>query len=135
MRRSQKVVAGSGGVVFLPYLNGERTPHLDPDLSGAFFGINLQTGREQLARAVMEGCRTAVRYKDFVAEPDPKRHEIYMEHYQLYKDIFVSCREDLHTAKLLGRKNKRAVFFLLFRTYCFVWTKKQYISKENEIRR
>ncbi len=55
-----KVPPGSGGVVFLPYLNGERTPHLDPDLSGAFFGVNLRTGREQLARAVMEGVSYAM---------------------------------------------------------------------------
>ena len=46
---------GSGGVVFLPYLNGERTPHLNPDLSGVLFGVNLNTGRAELTRAVMEG--------------------------------------------------------------------------------
>jgi xylulokinase len=46
---------GSGGLIFLPYLNGERTPHVNPDLSGAFFGINLSTDKFQMARAVMEG--------------------------------------------------------------------------------
>ena len=46
---------GSRGVVFLPYLNGERTPHLNPDLSGVLFGVNLNTGRAELTRAVMEG--------------------------------------------------------------------------------
>ena len=54
------VPPGSGGVVFLPYLNGERTPHLDPDLSGAFMGVNLGTGRAQLNRAVMEGVTYAL---------------------------------------------------------------------------
>lgn len=58
--RIAKVAPGSGGVVFLPYLNGERTPHLDPDLSGVFFGVNLRTGRDQLARAVMEGVSFAM---------------------------------------------------------------------------
>lgn len=58
--RIAKVKPGSGGVVFLPYLNGERTPHLDPDLSGVFFGVNLRTGRDQLARAVMEGVSYAM---------------------------------------------------------------------------
>ncbi|SKB82274.1 xylulokinase [Lachnospiraceae bacterium] len=55
-----KVSPGSGGVIFLPYLNGERTPHLDPNLSGAFIGVNLRTGKPQLERAVMEGVSFAM---------------------------------------------------------------------------
>ena len=51
---------GSGGVVFLPYLNGERTPHLNPDLSGAFIGTNLSTGLPEMTRAVMEGVTYAL---------------------------------------------------------------------------
>lgn len=51
---------GSGGVIFLPYLNGERTPHMNPNLSGAFVGLNLNTGREELSRAVMEGVAFAL---------------------------------------------------------------------------
>lgn len=46
---------GSGGLIFLPYLNGERTPHINPNLSGAFLGINTETSRAQMARAIMEG--------------------------------------------------------------------------------
>ena len=34
---------GSGGLIFLPYLNGERTPHLNPDISGEFIGLSLNT--------------------------------------------------------------------------------------------
>lgn len=51
---------GSGGVIFLPYLNGERTPHMNPNLSGSFVGLNMNTNREQLARAVMEGVSFAL---------------------------------------------------------------------------
>lgn len=54
------VKPGSGGVIYLPYLNGERTPHLNPNISGAFVGLNLNTGREQLSRAVMEGVAFAL---------------------------------------------------------------------------
>ncbi len=46
---------GSGGLIFLPYLNGERTPHVDPNLSGAFLGLNIGTTRAHMTRAVMEG--------------------------------------------------------------------------------
>lgn len=51
---------GSGGVIFLPYLNGERTPHLNPNISGAFVGLHLNTGREEMSRAVMEGVAFAL---------------------------------------------------------------------------
>jgi xylulokinase len=46
---------GSEGLVFLPYLSGERTPHLDPHARGAFVGLSLRHSQAHLARAVMEG--------------------------------------------------------------------------------
>lgn len=51
---------GSGGLLFLPYLNGERTPHLNPNISGAFIGLNINTSREEMSRAVMEGVAYAL---------------------------------------------------------------------------
>lgn len=50
-----KVKPGSGGVIFLPYLNGERTPHVNPNLSSMFLGMNMNTGRPEMIRSVMEG--------------------------------------------------------------------------------
>lgn len=58
---AQSAAAGSGGVVFLPYLNGERTPHADPNARGTFAGLNLSTGRGEMTRAVMEGITFALR--------------------------------------------------------------------------
>jgi len=46
---------GSEGLLFLPYLTGERTPHLDPHASGAFVGLTLRHSLSHLTRAVMEG--------------------------------------------------------------------------------
>jgi xylulokinase len=46
---------GAGGLLFMPWLNGERTPYVKPDISGAFLGLSLNTGRAHMARAVMEG--------------------------------------------------------------------------------
>jgi xylulokinase len=46
---------GSEGLLFLPYLSGERTPHLDPAARGAFFGLTARHGLNHLTRAVMEG--------------------------------------------------------------------------------
>lgn len=55
-----KVKPGSGGVIFLPYLNGERTPHVNPDISGEFVGLNINTGPAELTRSVMEGVSFAL---------------------------------------------------------------------------
>lgn len=46
---------GAGGVTFHPYLSGERSPHMDPDLRGGFSGLSLATGPDELSRAVLEG--------------------------------------------------------------------------------
>lgn len=51
----EKIPIGSGKLIYLPYLMGERTPHLDPDCRGAFFGLSAIHTRENMLRAVMEG--------------------------------------------------------------------------------
>jgi xylulokinase len=55
------VEAGADGVLFLPYLQGERTPHADPDATASFTGLALRHGRATLARAVLEGVAFGLR--------------------------------------------------------------------------
>ena len=50
-----RVAPGSGGLLFLPYLAGERTPMMDPRARGAFIGLTGAHARGHLARAVLEG--------------------------------------------------------------------------------
>ncbi len=52
---ASKAPSRSSGVYFLPYLSGERTPHNNPNLKGAFWGLTHDHGAEDLARAVLEG--------------------------------------------------------------------------------
>jgi xylulokinase len=52
---------GCEGLVFLPYLQGERTPHADPDARGAFVGLQLRHDRGALVRAVLEGVAFGLR--------------------------------------------------------------------------
>jgi xylulokinase len=52
---------GAEGLLFAPYLAGERTPHADPDARGAFTGISLRHDRGALARAVLEGVAFGLR--------------------------------------------------------------------------
>lgn len=47
--------AGSGGVIFTPWLHGNRCPFEDPNAAGMFFNIRLETGKTQMIRSVIEG--------------------------------------------------------------------------------
>src|SRR5437773_3957778 len=49
------VAPGAEGLLFLPYLTGERTPHLDPLARGAFVGLTARHGAAHMICAVMEG--------------------------------------------------------------------------------
>lgn len=54
------VEPGCDGLVYLPYLTGERTPHLDPTPAGAWIGLGLHHTRAHLARAALEGVAFAI---------------------------------------------------------------------------
>lgn len=54
-RAAESTPPGAGGLIFLPYLNGERTPIMDPDARGMFLGLTGSHGQAHLTRAVLEG--------------------------------------------------------------------------------
>jgi xylulokinase len=56
-----KTRPGSQGLIFLPYLAGERAPLWDPAARGVFAGLGLDTGRAEMARAAAEGICFAIR--------------------------------------------------------------------------
>ncbi|MFA5064986.1 MAG: xylulokinase [Dehalococcoidia bacterium] len=58
---AERITAGSEGLLFLPYLAGERTPYANPHASGAFIGLSLRHTRAHMARAVMEGITMSLR--------------------------------------------------------------------------
>lgn len=60
-REAATVAAGSEGLIFLPYLTGERTPHPDPQARGAFIGLTVRHTKAHLARAVLEGVSFGLR--------------------------------------------------------------------------
>ena len=67
---------GSGGVIFTPWLKGERSPVEDRTLRGAFLNVSLTSGREHLSRAVLEGVAFNARWlldavEGFVRRPLP----------------------------------------------------------------
>jgi len=56
-----EIPAGSDGLLFLPYLTGERTPHPDPLARGAFVGLTVRHDLRHMTRAVMEGVAFGLR--------------------------------------------------------------------------
>lgn len=180
-REVAAIQPGSSGILFLPYLNGERTPHVDPNLSGMFLGINIGASQANMTRAVMEGvayslmqaievcgelgfsatsfvasgggarsqpwlqlqadiynvpirvatseeqaglgaaivagvgagiysdlgegCLAAVRYREDLIYPDTTNHQIYLEYYELYKEIYSSNKLLLNKITMMGRGN------------------------------
>ncbi len=58
---ASEVPLGSDGLTFLPYLNGESTPHVDPDARGVFFGLSYRHGLGAMCRSVMEGVTYSLR--------------------------------------------------------------------------
>jgi len=61
LEEAEKVRAGSGGLIFLPYLMGERTPHSDPYARGCFIGLNMTHNRGHMTRAILEGVAFGLR--------------------------------------------------------------------------
>ena len=58
---AQSAENAKSDVIFLPYLSGERCPHNDTGVRGAFIGLSAQTTKAQMSRAVMEGVSFALR--------------------------------------------------------------------------
>jgi xylulokinase len=71
------VPPGSDGLLFLPYLTGERTPYADPHARGAFIGLTVRHTRAHLTRAVLEGVafglRDSFRLMEHAGVPAPEQ--------------------------------------------------------------
>jgi xylulokinase len=61
LREAERWPPGTEGLLFQPYLSGERTPHADPDARAAFVGLELRHDRGALVRAVLEGVAYGLR--------------------------------------------------------------------------
>lgn len=99
LKEAESVEPGCEGLIFLPYLLGERSPHMDPQARGALFGLTLAHEKSHIVRAVMEGVVYAlrdsleifrelgVRVKSVVARGGGARSRLWR---QIQADIFNS---------------------------------------------
>ena len=65
---AERTPAGADGVVFLPYMSGERSPIWDPDAKGVFYGLGFDKTRGHMIRAVLEGTAYALEHNLRVAQ-------------------------------------------------------------------
>lgn len=91
------VEPGAEGLMFHPYLAGERTPHMNPDLRGSFTGLSLRHTWRHMARAVMEGVVFSLfdglelmhdlgaRFDQIIASGGGTRHLLWL---QLQADVY-----------------------------------------------
>lgn len=94
---AQQVEAAAHGLFFLPYLVGERTPIMDPEVRAAYIGLGLEHGRAHIVRATMEGVIFALRQgldliretglvpRSLIATGASIKHPLWL---QLQADIF-----------------------------------------------
>ena len=67
-KEAEKIPAGSDGVVFLPYMSGERSPIWDPDAKGVFYGLSFDKTKAHMIRAVLEGVAFSLEHNMRVAK-------------------------------------------------------------------
>jgi xylulokinase len=94
-KKAQETAPGSDGLIFLPYLTGERAPINDPSATGAFLGVTARHSKGHFARAVMEGVAFSLKQVyDLImsVNPDVKSDEIVLAgggaSSQIWRQIF-----------------------------------------------
>jgi xylulokinase len=76
MLEATNIPSGSDGLTYMPYLAGERSPHLNPDLRGAWLGLSLAHTRGHLTRAILEGVGFSLRQTLEVMNPIVKANKL-----------------------------------------------------------
>lgn len=97
------VSPGAGGIICLPYINGERSPVYDSNARAVFSGINLNTTRGHLARAIMEGAGYGIRQLlDLLDENhDQPIQKVYVVGGGSKSDFLVQIMADITGRKLV----------------------------------
>ncbi len=93
-----EIEPGSEGLLFVPYLSGERTPHADPNARACFVGLTAKHARGHLARAVMEGVAMSLRESfEIIQSLGVPIREMRLSgggaKSQLWRQIFADCMD------------------------------------------
>ncbi len=97
-----KIPAGCDGLVFLPYMMGERTPIWDPNAKGVFYGIDFAKSKGHFVRACMEGVALALRHNLTVAEEaGAKIHDLRSMGGSANSLLWTQIKSDVTNRKIL----------------------------------
>ena len=117
-KAAAQVSAGSGGVLFTPWLHGNRCPFEDPNATGMFFGLKLETTKAEMIRAVLEGVCYHLRWmlesqEKMLKTSDPirfvgggARSEVIC---QILADVTGRCIETVENPQNVGSVGAAAV--------------------------
>lgn len=117
--------AGSSGLIFLPYLTGERAPIWDSESCGTFFGVKLQHSQQHFSRAVLEGvCYAMKDVLDTVQQNAEPITQINISGGFVKSDIWVQTLADITAKKLVVVQTEDAssvgAAFLAMKTLNFI---------------
>lgn len=93
---------GSEGLVFLPYLNGERTPYPDPYAKGVFFGLSYRHGINEITRSVMEGVTFSLRDTiELLKDAQVPYSEVRASGGGARSDLWLQMQADIYNANIV----------------------------------
>jgi len=92
---AESSVPGANGVVFTPYLSGERCPYPDPNCRGSFYGMSLTTTRADITRSVMEGVTYSLKQVGDVMAALTAPEKIYLSGGGSYSKLWRQMTADI----------------------------------------
>ncbi len=99
--KAVKIPCGSEGLIFLPYMAGERSPIWDKNAKGIFYGVSYKKTKAHFIRAIMEGCAYALRHNLEVAEEsDVKVDKLYAVGGAANSSLWCQIKSDI-TGKII----------------------------------
>lgn len=99
---ASKAAIGSEGLVFLPYLNGERTPYPDPYAKGVFFGLSYRHGLNEISRSVMEGVTFSLRDTiELLRDVDVSVNEVRASGGGAKSKLWLQMQADIYNASIV----------------------------------
>jgi len=97
---------GSKGLLFLPYLNGERCPYNDPDARGAFIGLSLQHTKAHMIRSVLEGVAFGLRnISDLIIRLDGAPQNMFLSGGGANSNLWRQIITDIFNVNVITMKN------------------------------
>ncbi|MGE7761492.1 xylulokinase [Peribacillus sp. NPDC097895] len=108
MEKIENVPAGSNGLLFTPYLSGERTPHADSVIRGSFIGVHSRHSKKEFLRSVVEGITFSLNESIQIFRENGKKIDTIVSIGGGAKSsIWLQIQADVFRAKVVKLKNEQ----------------------------